>query len=460
MNTFGVRYGNAVNALKNRKGTPCAIKYNDGTVEFFRARKGLKQRLGLDANFNDQRRLAFCELKNLGMLDTVPGVHSVMTKKSGRVMRKGIRIAQESSRHELVTEQNTSYIFGKKIRGGNLPIFLAKPKVCGKASKRSNQAATAIIKALPKSHSGFAEVDSHKRVHDKGRELNDGEPHQNVLEFKGVGVIDGNIMLAMEHAKFGNVDDMVKGIEAAVTAGNIKEELGEQLKILILKDTLRGMSVAHAAGEVHGDIHGGNFLISSVSGRKGAFVKICDMGASVRNNDRVNRIGVSDMSRMAPELIKIHLASTKLSQTQDNNLTKIGSELDDKIITRAEYEEVVERIYAEMEMYEVTTAADMFGFGVMAVEILYSQPLFNSPMDAADFVNDGESQPAIPNKKFVSEGYEGALSKLVKDCLMSDPQKRPSASKLLERLERATPMSRGQETMLRSTLESLAMFPT
>jgi hypothetical protein len=79
----------------------------------------------------------------------------------------------------------------------------------------------------------------------------------------------------------------------------------------------------------------------------------------------------------------------------------------------------------------LTTAADLYAFGMIAAEMMLQLPLLTIHSIARD--------PAQVQRRLVASGCGSALADLVMHCLAEDPALRPKAADVVKYFERDTP---------------------
>ncbi|KAJ5077783.1 serine/threonine-protein kinase fray2 [Anaeramoeba ignava] len=203
--------------------------------------------------------------------------------------------------------------------------------------------------------------------------------HENIVTFYCSFVHETTIWLVMEFIEEGSCQAILRdyfpnGIE------------DEQIIATILKETLKGITYLHENGQIHRDIKASNLLIKS-NGQ----IKIADFGVAGTlfekgklTQDRRTFVGTPCW--MSPEVI-MGLQG--------------GKGYNEKI--------------------------DIWSLGITALELAYGKPPFSehSSMKVLLMILDSPS-PTL------SEKFSKPFQNFVKVCLYKDPEKRPSAQKLLK----------------------------
>ncbi len=166
--------------------------------------------------------------------------------------------------------------------------------------------------------------------------------------------------------------------------------LGIRAKVKILAEAAEGLAAVHAAGFIHHDVNPNNFLVT-----RDNTVKLIDFGLAVPNTPEFQRPGnrTGMLQYMAPELIR--------RETTD------------------------ERI-------------DIFGFGVLAYELLTDKLPFgsggNSLAQMTQKINAEPSDPALANPRLSED-----LCEILRKTLKRKPARWPKMSTLAEALREVTP---------------------
>jgi serine/threonine protein kinase len=162
--------------------------------------------------------------------------------------------------------------------------------------------------------------------------------------------------------------------------GNDFYDINWNTKLIGLRDIMRGLKSMHAAKIVHRDLHGGNIFF------KENFAYIGDLGISksaTESTDNNENYGI--IPYMAPEIFK-------------------GQ--------------------------KYTMASDIYSFGMIMWEFMTARRPFwdrNHDIELIIDICDGIRPPIVTN---APEGY----IELMKECWHSDPDKRPQATDLRERI--------------------------
>eukprot|EP00547_Thalassionema_nitzschioides_P009863 CAMPEP_0194225370 /NCGR_PEP_ID=MMETSP0156-20130528/39458_1 /TAXON_ID=33649 /ORGANISM="Thalassionema nitzschioides, Strain L26-B" /LENGTH=1223 /DNA_ID=CAMNT_0038957291 /DNA_START=131 /DNA_END=3802 /DNA_ORIENTATION=+ len=189
-------------------------------------------------------------------------------------------------------------------------------------------------------------------------------------------VLDGvnEPMLVMECMERGSLHDILH---------NKTMELDGELILPLLSDITQGMRFLHCANPavIHGDLKSANVLVD----RKFR-AKVADFGLSQKK-----RMGASGTPYwMSPELLR---------GESDN-----------------------------------TTMSDVYAFGIILYEV-YSR---KNPYEGEDYneVISAVKDPILNKRPPVPAECPSQLSSLMRDCIVSDPEKRPDSSEIDERLKR------------------------
>ena len=204
--------------------------------------------------------------------------------------------------------------------------------------------------------------------------------HPNVVRTLEHGMsTHGALYLVMEY-----VDGVsLKFIREATRAGI-------RAKVKILAEAAEGLAAVHAAGFIHHDVNPNNFLVT-----RDNTVKLIDFGLAVPNTPEFHRPGnrTGMLQYMAPELIR--------------------------------REPTDERI-------------DIFGFGVLAYELLTDKLPFgsggNSLAQMTQKINAEPNDPALANPRLSED-----LCEILRKTLKRKPARWPKMATLAEALRTVTP---------------------
>lgn len=193
--------------------------------------------------------------------------------------------------------------------------------------------------------------------------------HNNyVTKYYGCFLKGFKLWIIMEYLGGGSCSDLLQ-------AGPFSEpEIG-----LILYQLLQGLAYLHGNGKIHRDIKAANILVGT-----NGDVKIGDFGVATQlsNNLSKRNTFVGTPYWMAPEIIKHK---------------------------------------------EYTFTADIWSLGITAIELAYGRPPLSQfhPFDVLFKITD-DPAPTL------GSSFSADFNDFVNCCLQKDPQKRPSASELLE----------------------------
>ncbi|EGC39842.1 hypothetical protein DICPUDRAFT_91138 [Dictyostelium purpureum] len=204
-----------------------------------------------------------------------------------------------------------------------------------------------------------------------------GNNHPNLIHYHTSFLENNSLWLVMDYLGGGSLADIMKY--------KYPDGIPEILSITILKSLLKGLEYLHSHQRIHRDLKSDNILI----GEDGS-IELADFGVSAmfeKNTFCSRKTIVGTPCWMAPEIIS-------------------------------------ERGYNQ--------GVDIWSFGITAIELIKGKPPGCDLPPSKVFMNllFGNS----PN--LAEEEEKGSCSHLYKDmvdkCLQKDPNKRPSASKLLE----------------------------
>ncbi len=204
--------------------------------------------------------------------------------------------------------------------------------------------------------------------------------HPNVVRTLEHGMsTQGSLYLVMEY---------VDGVSLKFVREATK--LGIRAKVKLLAEAAAGLAAVHAAGFIHHDVNPNNFLVT-----RDNTVKLIDFGLAVPNTPEFQRPGnrTGMLQYMAPELIR--------RETTD------------------------ERI-------------DIFGFGVLAYELLTDKLPFgsggNSLAQMTQKINAEPNDPALANPRLSED-----LCEILRKTLKRKPARWPKMSTLAEALREVNP---------------------
>uniref|UniRef100_A0ACD5YPE0 Uncharacterized protein n=1 Tax=Avena sativa TaxID=4498 RepID=A0ACD5YPE0_AVESA len=204
--------------------------------------------------------------------------------------------------------------------------------------------------------------------------------HPNLLSAYCSFLVDESLWIVMPYMAGGSCYHLMK---SSFTKGF--EE--ERFIAFVLRETLRGLEYLHAKGHIHRDVKAGNILLDQHKG-----VKLADFGISASVYDSmINRNGkrhtlVGTPCWMAPEV---------------------------------------------MEQKEYDFKADIWSFGITALELANGHAPFSSQPPAKVFLMTLQhAPPSLHNTK--DKKFSTAFKQMIGACLIKDPSKRPTAEMLLE----------------------------
>ncbi|XP_047076469.1 serine/threonine-protein kinase BLUS1-like [Lolium rigidum] len=204
--------------------------------------------------------------------------------------------------------------------------------------------------------------------------------HPNLLGAYCTFLVDANLWIVMPYMAGGSCFHLLK---SSFPKGF--EE--ERFIAFVLRETLRGLEYLHAKGHIHRDVKAGNILLDQYKG-----VKLGDFGISASVYDSmINRNGkrhtlVGTPCWMAPEV---------------------------------------------MEQKEYDFKADIWSFGITALELANGHAPFSSQPPAKVFLMTLQhAPPSLHNTK--DKKFSNAFKRMIGACLIKDPSKRPTAQMLLE----------------------------
>ncbi|RKO96262.1 hypothetical protein CXG81DRAFT_6749, partial [Caulochytrium protostelioides] len=205
--------------------------------------------------------------------------------------------------------------------------------------------------------------------------------HPNITKYMGSFLKGLDLWICMEYCGGGALDSTYRAIKKPLTEDQIAS---------ILYESVQGLEYLHTKyGLIHRDIKAGNLLLTE-SGE----VKLADFGVSAKLRE------VGDRARtfigtpywMAPEVI----------MTDPDSATHSTASYDAK--------------------------ADIWSIGITAIEIAEKNPPLSDihPMRALYLIPNSDLGFAHP------KSWSKPFQDFVSHCLTKDPQKRPSASQILQ----------------------------
>lgn len=224
--------------------------------------------------------------------------------------------------------------------------------------------------------------------------------HPNVLKSHCSFVSDHNLWVVMPFMSGGSCLHILKaahpdGFEEVVIA-------------TVLKEVLKGLEYLHHHGHIHRDVKAGNILIDS----RGA-VKLGDFGVSAclfdsGDRQRTRNTFVGTPCWMAPEVME--------------------------------------------QLHGYNFKADIWSFGITALELAHGHAPFSKfpPMKVL-LMTLQNAPPGLDYER--DRKFSKSFKQMIASCLVKDPSKRPSASKLLK--HSFFKQARSSDTIVKKLLEGL-----
>ena len=206
-------------------------------------------------------------------------------------------------------------------------------------------------------------------------------------------IIHPNVVRTLEHGlSTQGAQYLVMEYVDGVSLKFVREatKVGIRGKVKMLAEAAEGLAAVHAAGFIHHDVNPNNFLVT-----RDNTVKLIDFGLAVPNTPAFQRPGnrTGMLQYMAPELIR--------------------------------REETDERI-------------DIFGFGVLAFELLTDRmPFGNSGNSLAQMTQKINAEPADP--ALINPRLSEDLCEILRKTLKRKPARWPKMSTLAEALREVKP---------------------
>jgi len=201
--------------------------------------------------------------------------------------------------------------------------------------------------------------------------------HENITNFLGAYLKNDDLWIAMEYCAGGSLCDMMK---------TTSKGLSEKSISTAIREILKGLEFLHHQNNIHRDIKGGNILVTG-EGK----IKITDFGVSARLSDKLSqkKTFAGTPYWMAPEVI--------------------GSQIEKSTVYGPK--------------------ADIWSLGITAIELAeVTPPLGNLHPMRAMYLIPSQKPPKLQDSKKWSKHF----TEFLKDTLVKNPAKRPSASELLK----------------------------
>lgn len=214
--------------------------------------------------------------------------------------------------------------------------------------------------------------------------------HRNIVKYLGSFRTSSHLYIILELMENGSLSNVIKTSKFG--------PFPESLIPVYIHQVLQGLAYLHAQGVVHRDIKGANILTT-----KEGVVKLADFGVAAKIGGEIGEAALGGVGSN----------NNNIDDGQSRDASPQGTP----------YWMAPEVV----EMKPVTTAADIWSVGCLAVELLTgSPPYFDlQPMSALyNIVQD--KHPPIPND--ISDEMRDFLLK----CFQKDPAGRPSAEELLQ----------------------------
>ncbi|QRV92144.1 Serine/threonine-protein kinase [Ceratobasidium sp. AG-Ba] len=208
-------------------------------------------------------------------------------------------------------------------------------------------------------------------------------PDPNIAYFLGAGELDewpfDKLSLVSRYYECGNSNVFLE-----------KNDIPDLQRVHLLKDVLKGIVHIHGKSIVHGDLKGANILIEN----NGERAKISDFGSSL-----------------------IECKCQGLAEVESGTFPW----------------DAPERFVGG----KVTPKSDIWAFGCVSLEILMDTPPYISIsyVGVLNRMVKGDP-PATPNEVNLDGMVRATVWSLMQDCWAFEPLKRPSATELLEKMEK------------------------
>ncbi len=228
-------------------------------------------------------------------------------------------------------------------------------------------------------------------------EIGAGIHHRNLVSIVDVGIAPGGVpFLAMEIADGGSLEDR-------------RERFGDAAWALpILREIAEGLAALHDAGVVHRDLKPGNVLFTGSDAT--AVAKISDFG--------ISRFGAlasdSEVDPKAPTMAptSVPARGSATDPAKRAGLTATGTMLGTPFYMAPE---------SVLGAHAVNAPADVFAFGIIALEMLTGRAPFVTPPIFLAMAGQQIPAPEV-HVAGIDEPVRGVLMR----CLVEDPAKRPT----------------------------------
>lgn len=250
--------------------------------------------------------------------------------------------------------------------------------------------------------------------------------HQNLISIFDVDITHlGGLYLVME---------LVSGTSLKLC----RKRYGElPFALSVLRQVSAGLCAIHAAGIVHRDLKPANVLIAHLENPEALLIKLVDFGLStlapLENSAGNSTIGSLPRNYVQPLTTGEHsvLASDggipAAGPQRIETLTAPGTALGTPMYTAPEGRD---------RDQGARPPADVFSFGVVAYEVLVGTLPFALP--PLEMVAAGEPL-RCPSLRRVCPSLSPEIADLIDRCLHIEPEQRPTATTLAEKLAAAAP---------------------
>ena len=220
--------------------------------------------------------------------------------------------------------------------------------------------------------------------------------HPNVVLFLGIVLTHEYCAVVTEFMNGGSVRDMLDDVQEAAKAGAVAgalAPLSDPIRLLVLRDTARGMVHLHASGVIHRDMKTQNLLTDHKTRPRA--VKVCDFGLC-----------------------------TYKERFSKKTLTAVGTPqyTAPEVLRRDGYSE----------------KADVYSFGVVMWELYQTDGKFPfEDMSALRAAHEVAYSGLRPLPDVPEETTPSWVRRLIGKCWVSDPNDRPSFVNILSVIEGA-----------------------